>query len=186
MKYNLGNHHRHSVRLKGYDYSSAGAYFITICAWNRECIFGEIIDGEIKLNDYGKAVQQEWMRTGDIRPNIELDENVIMPHHFHGIVIINAGNICRGMARHAPTGRQFAKPITNSLSTIVGAFKSAATKSINISRNTYGMPVWQRNYFERVIRNENELFRIREYVRFNPVKWDMDEENPVNIKKDNK
>jgi putative transposase len=124
--------------------------------------------------------------TGDIRPNAEMDEYVVMPNHFHGIVILNAGNICRGMARHAPTRRQFAKPIANSLSTIVGAFKSAATKSINMSRNTPGMPVWQKNYFERVIRNEKELFRIREYIRLNPVQWDIDEENPANIKKDNK
>lgn len=88
------------------------------------------------------------------------------------------------MARHAPTGRQFAEPVAKSLTTIVGAFKSAVTKSINIMRSTPGMPVWQRNYFERVIRNEKELFRIREYIRFNPVQWDMDEENPANIKKD--
>jgi len=178
MKYNLEKHHRHSVRLKGYDYSCTGAYFITICAWNRECIFGEIIEGEIKLNACGTIVQQEWMRTRDLRPNIELDEFVVMPNHFHGIVIINAGNICRDMARHAPTGRQFAKPIANSLSTVIGAFKSSVTKLINILRNTPGMPVWQRNYFERVIRNEKELFRIREYIRINPAQWDIDEENP--------
>ena len=138
----------------------------------------------MRLNEYGKVVQREWMCTGDIRPNVDMDECVVMPNHFHGIVIINAGNICRGMARHAPAGRQFAKPIANSLSTIIGAFKSAATKSINILRNAPGMPVWQRNYFEHVIRNGKELFRIREYIRFNPVQWDVDEENPVNIQKD--
>jgi REP element-mobilizing transposase RayT len=182
MKYNLEKHHRRSVRLKGYDYFSTGAYFVTICTWNRDCLFGEIIEGKIELNEYGKVVQQEWMHSGDIRPNVELDEYVIMPNHFHGIVIINAGNICRGMARHAPTGRQFAKPIANSLSTIIGAFKSAVTKLIKILRKNPGMPVWQRNYFERVIRNEKELFRIREYICFNPVQWDMDEENPANIK----
>ncbi len=109
-----------------------------------------------------------------------------MPNHFHGIIIITAGNICRGMARHAPTGRQFAKPIANSLSTIIGAFKSAVSKSINILRNSPAMPVWQRNYFEHVIRNKKELFRIREYIRLNPVQWDIDEENPENINKDDK
>jgi len=128
----------------------------------------------------------DYSGPGDIRSNVEPDEFIVMPNHFHGIITIKAGNIRRGMARHAPTGREFAKPVANSLSTIIGAFKSAVTKSINILRNTPGMPVWQRNYFEHVIRNEKELSRIREYIRLNPLQWDIDIENPENIKKDDK
>ena len=103
MKYNREKHHRRSVHMKGYDYSTPGAYFVTVCAWNRECIFGEIIDVEMKSNEYGNVIHREWMRAGDIRSNVELDEFIVMPNHFHGIMIINAGNICRGMARHVPT-----------------------------------------------------------------------------------
>ena len=188
MKYNREKHHRRSVRLKGYDYSSPGAYFVTVCAWNRECIFGDIINGQIKLNDYGVIIQREWMNTVDIRPNVELDEFIVMPNHFHGIIIINAGNIrrgvsCKGVLQYAPTDTGLRSP-SQTIGAIIRGFKSAVTKSINILRNTPGMPVWQRNYFEHVIRNDKELFRIREYIRFNPVQWDIDEENPANIKKE--
>jgi REP element-mobilizing transposase RayT len=176
MKYDREKHHRHSVRLRGYDYSSPGAYFITLCAWNRECIFGEIIDGEIKLNACGTIVQQEWMRSLTIRREIELDEFIIMPNHVHGVVFINSnGNATRDVGAN---GRSPLRMQSRSLSSFIAGFKSAVTKSINISRNTPGMPVWQRNYFERVIRNENELFRIREYIHINPAQWDIDEENP--------
>ncbi|MEW6601080.1 MAG: hypothetical protein AB1499_08925 [Nitrospirota bacterium] len=91
---------------------------------------------------------------------------------------------CRGVACYAPTDAGLRSP-SQTIGAIVRGFKSAVTKAINISRDNPGMPVWQRNYFERVIRDANELFRIREYIRFNPVQWDMDEDNPANIKKDN-
>ena len=179
MKYNREKHHRRSMRLKGYDYSSPCAYFITICAWNRECMLGEIIDGKMKLNDYGQAVQQEWMHTGDIRPNVELDEFIVMPNHFHGILVINhrMNELRRGVLQYAPTDIVLRSP-SQTIGAIIRGFKSSVTKSINISRDTPGMPVWQRNYFERVIRNEKELYGIRGYIRFNSVQWDMDEENP--------
>jgi len=179
MKYNREKHHRRSVRLPGYDYSNPGAYFVTICSWQKECLFGEIVDGNMKLNDYGKAVQQEWMCTEDKRPNIKLDEYVVMPNHFHGILVINYSmNVLRrGVLQYAPTGVGLRSP-SQTIGAIIRGFKSAVTKSINISRNIPDMHVWQKNYFERVIRNEKELFRIREYIRFNTVQWDMDEENP--------
>jgi REP element-mobilizing transposase RayT len=189
LKYNQEKHHRRSVRLQGYDYSGPGAYYITICAWNRECIFGEIIDGEMKLNEYGKVVHREWMCTGNIRPNVELDEFVIMPNHIHGILAINyrmnvlrRGMPRRGVLPYTPANVGLRSP-SQTIGAIIRGFKSTVTKSINILCNTPGIPVWQRNYFEHVIRNEKELFRIREYIRINPVQWDMDEENPVNIKK---
>jgi len=182
MKYNYEKHRRRSIRLQGHDYSDPGAYFVTICTWDRECIFGEIIDGKMELNEYGKIAKTCLEQVPDHFRAVTIDEYMIMPNHVHGILIINAGNICRGMACHAPTARQFAKPVANSLWTIVGAFKSAVTKSINIMRDTPGTHLWQRNYFERIIRNEKELCRIREYIRFNPVQWDMDKDNPANLK----
>jgi REP element-mobilizing transposase RayT len=137
----------------------------------------------MNLNPYGEIIKHEWICTPNVRPNIALDEYVIMPNHFHGIIIINAGNMCRGMACHAPTGRQFARPIAHSLSTIIGAFKSAVTRKINKIRNTIGTPVWQRNYCEHIIRNKRELSHIKEYIQNNPLQWDNDENNPVNFSK---
>ncbi|MDR4496468.1 MAG: hypothetical protein MRK02_00845 [Candidatus Scalindua sp.] len=108
MKYNPEKHNRRSIRLKEYDYSQAGAYFVTICSWNRKCLFGEIIHGEVVLNEYGHVAMGEWIKTSTLRPNIELDTYVVMPNHFHGILMINdcAGTIQRrGVLRYAPTER---------------------------------------------------------------------------------
>ncbi len=178
MKYNPKIHHRRSIRLPGYDYSQAGAYFITICTQNRTHLFGEITDGKMILNQYGEIVADEWMKTAKIRQEIELGEWIIMPNHFHGILWINrTGAACRALTCHTPTVEQFGKPITGSLPTIIRAFKSAVTKHINENRNTPGNKLWQRNYWEHIIRNENEYSRIAEYIRNNPAKWEMDKLN---------
>jgi len=204
MKFNPGIHERRSIRLADYDYTNAGAYFLTICAWERECLFGEITDGEMVLNGRGKIVRDEWFLSAVIRKEIILDEFIVMPNHLHGIICINGGvgatrwvaqnqdnggcdmtNNCvsakqrathaRATHRVAPTG-----PVSGSIGAIVGQFKSAVTKRINAVRDNPGCPVWQRNYFERVIRNERELATIRDYIANNPMKWAMDKENPVN------
>jgi len=179
MKYDPDIYHRRSIRLKGYDYSKAGAYFVTICAQNRECLLGDIVDGETRLNDAGKMVKRCWGEIPTHFPHVELDEFIVMPNHMHGIIVICPTG--RGMACRAPTQRQFAKPIAGSLSTIIGSFKSATTRQINHIRNTPGHHVWQRNYYERIIRSEEEMDRIRTYIIDNPVKWAGDEDNPVNI-----
>jgi len=182
MKYSQERYHRRSVRLKGYDYSNPGAYYVTICTWNRDCIFGEIINGEMKLNEFGEVVNREWLCSSEIRREIELDEFVVMPNHIHGIIFINGnGNTAHDLGAN---GCSPLRKRSRSLSSFIAGYKSAVTKSINILRNTPGMPVWQRNYFEHIIRNEYGLFRIREYIRNNPVQWDMDENNPANIKED--
>lgn len=168
---------RRSIRLKGYDYSFPSAYFVSMCTLDRKCLFGEIVDGKMVLNDFGRIVCNEWIRTGTIRDKTELDEFVVMPNHFHGIVcIIDKG---RGTARRAPTVEQFGKPVSGSLPTIVRSFKSAVTKRINEMRNTPGIKLWQRNYYERIIRNDNELNQIRKYIINNPAQWAFDRENPV-------
>ena len=213
MKYSPEIHHRRSIRLKEYDYSQVGAYFVTICTWQKECLFGDVIDGEMRLNELGEIVDKEWVQTPIVRSNVELDVYIVMPNHFHGIIIVNdTGNDeCNvGATRHCrkqsckPVGatRRVAQEMTSddiannkraihriapttlqsgSIGAILGQFKSIAAKRINQIRNTPGVPLWQRNYFERVIRNDNELQAIRQYIIDNPLQWDMDENNPVNL-----
>lgn len=168
--------HRRSIRLREYDYTEVGAYFVTICTYNRECLFGKIVHGEMRLNDFGNGIECEWLHTAIIRPYLELEESVIMPNHMHGIVSIRDEG--RGKACLAPTTGTFGRPVAGSLPTIIGAFKSASTKRINEMRGTPGAPLWQRNYFEHVIRNEAELNQVREYIVANPARWAEDSNNP--------
>ena len=183
MRYDPNKHHRRSIRLKGYDYTHAGAYFVTICTHDRQCLFGEVVDGIVQLNAFGEIVRDEWLRTADVRPNVELDTFVVMPNHIHGIIVLrdNDGRGTlhgRGTLQRAPTIEQFGKPTSNSIPTIVRLFKSATTKRINERRGTPGSPVWQRNYYEHIIRHEESLNRIRQYILDNPLSWAMDRENP--------
>ena len=124
-------HHRRSIRLKEYDYTQSGLYFITICTNNRDMIFGEVVDGNVILNKWGEIVKYEWLQSEKLRQNIKMDDFVIMPNHFHGIIEIVNGDDGRGSTRHAPTTEQFCKPVINSIPTIIRAFKSAVTKNIN-------------------------------------------------------
>ena len=167
---------RHSLRLRYYDYSQLGAYFVTICAYDRQCIFGEIVNGIMVKNSLGEIVEAEWLRTGELRPYAELDAAVVMPNHFHGIVMLIDAN--GGTARHAPTERAFAQSVSHSLASVVGSFKSAVSKRINELRGTPGALVWQRNYFEHIIRNEHDLQQVCEYIVNNPARWTLDRENP--------
>jgi REP element-mobilizing transposase RayT len=171
-------HHRRSIRLKGYDYSRAGAYFVTICTHDRECLFGEIMDGEMRLNDAGQAAQADWVRLPERFQSIELDEFVIMPNHLHGIILVGAGlappdrgapnrGACRGAACCAPT-----------LGHILRAFKSISAIAVNRLLGRSGRSLWQRNYYEHIVRSENELAHIREYIANNPAQWALDRENP--------
>jgi REP element-mobilizing transposase RayT len=187
---------RRSIRLMDYDYTQDGAYFLTVCAYKRECMLGAIVGDEMVMNEFGNIVRDEWLKTATIRAEVELDEYVVMPNHFHAVLFIagntaqmigekslNADNV--GARRAVPLQpecerRQFGRPIARSLPTIVGAFKSAATKRINEARNTPGAPVWQRNYYESVIRNESALKDIRLYIQTNPACWAQDAENPAN------
>ncbi len=200
MKYDPSKHHRRSIRLPAYDYSQEGMYFITICTHQRECLFGEVVDGEMRLNEYGKIVAEEWLNTARVRANVELHEFVVMPNHFHAVLeIVGANRLAPvdanhrfapvdatrrfapvGASRLAPTDpRKPRAPAPGSLGAIMSQFKSIVTKRINTLRGTPAMPVWQRNYWEHIIRNENELKRICEYIINNPMHWDTDIQNPA-------
>lgn len=174
MPYNPYIHHRRSIRLKEYDYTQRGAYFVTIVTYQREHLFGEIVDGVMRLNEWGEIARREWFKTAELRPYVELyeDEFVVMPNHAHG-VIWNVG----ALRRNARTGAADGKPHVDagSLGAIVRAYKSAVTYAINAARQTRGMVVWQRNYYEHIIRNDADLNRIRDYIINNPLKWANDD-----------
>jgi putative transposase len=166
-------HNRRSIRLKEFDYSTPWWYYITICTYNRKNLFGQIKNSKMILSDLGIIVEEEWLHTAELRSNVEIDYYVIMPNHFHSTLIINS----RDKARLVPTNekREFGRTVANSLSTIVGSFKSAVTKRINELRNSSREPVWQKNYYEHIIRNENDLNNIQKYIETNPLKWEIDE-----------
>jgi REP element-mobilizing transposase RayT len=164
---------RRSIRLQGYDYSQAGGYFVTICTKNRKSIFGEIGNGIIQLNESGLIIEATCQWLSQQYTYVLLDTWVVMPNHFHGILFIL--NDCRGGSRTAPTRR---KP----LGRLIGAFKTVSTKKFNELHGTSGQPIWQRNYYEHIIRNELDLEEIREYIQTNPLKWLEDENHPANIR----
>jgi REP element-mobilizing transposase RayT len=174
QRYDPDRHHRRSIRLKGYDYEQPGAYFVTVCAQNRESLFGDIVDANARLNSWGSIVQACWEDLPRHYPHVQLDAFVVMPNHVHGIVMImNEANVGAGFKPAPTTGRRHGIP------EIVRAFKTFSSRRINESRCTPAVPVWQRNYFEHVIRSETDLHQIREYITTNPAKWAEDEENPA-------
>ena len=179
-KFDPDKHHRKSIRLQGYDYSQAGAYFVTIVTYQRDCLFGKIENQIMMLNDFGKIADECWRAIPEHFPFVELGSHVIMPNHAHGVIVINDVNddIGRGAIYRAPTVEQFGKPTIGSLSTIVRTYKAAVTRQIGREHNATG--IWQRNYYERIIRNADEANRIHLYIEANPVQWDKDDENPSN------
>jgi putative transposase len=168
--------HRRLTRLKEYDYSQPGGYFITICTKERECLFGEIENDQMKVNNYGQIVQLSWLDLPQHYSNVQLDSFVIMPNHIHGIIFLE--DVGAGL-KPAPT---VFKDKRYPLSEIVRAFKTFSSKGINKLRNMPGKSVWQRNYYEHVIRRDESLEKIREYIENNPLRWALDQENPVNLR----
>ena len=177
--YNPEKHHRRSVRLKEYDYSRAGAYFVTICTHNREYLFGNVVNDETVLSRHGEIVKNVWCNLTNHYLNIKLDAFVVMPNHIHGIIILMDMNNVGAGFKPAPTDLIKYYP----LSEIVRAFKTFSARHVSELRITPGIPVWQRNYHEHIVRNENEINRIREYIMHNPLRWQFDKENPecVNV-----
>ena len=184
MSVEVEKHHRQSIRLQGYNYAQSGMYFITACTEGRECLFGKVVQGKMIMDQVGQIVEGKWLKTPVLRPYVVLDEFVVMPNHFHAILlIVTAGRGTWPMEKpgrsRAPTTERFGSPVSGSLPTIVRSFKSAAAKHINELRSTPGASLWQRGYYEHVIRDEDELQRIREYILTNPLRWELDRENPA-------
>ena len=180
MKFDPKKHHRRSIRIKAYDYTRPGGYFITIVTYQRNCIFGNIVNEEMQLNALGTIVDECWYAIPDHFPNIELGAYVVMPNHVHGIIVINENGMATNSspfvgARHASPLPRGVKP--HSIGALVGSFKSAVTKRIGRELNATG--VWQRNYYEHVIRNHEDWDRIHRYIESNPSMWAEDEENPI-------
>ena len=166
---------RRSIRLKGFDYSSTGAYFVTICTQRYRCIFGRVVEDQVRLSHLGTVVREKWLDLPAHHPGVTLDEFIVMPNHVHGILRLR--NAETGTAGRAPTVERFGRPVANSLSTIIRSYKASVTKRVReLADHRYR--VWQNKFWERVIRNDRELADIRLYIRQNPLKWALDRENP--------
>lgn len=182
MRQILKRYHRRSIRLKGHDYSQSGAYFVTICCQNRKCLFGEIIDREMVLNEGGDIASLCWREIPNHFPHVGLDEFIIMPNHLHGILMVNNSV---GANNYSPlqipvtmtvqTPRR-ASGTSRTIGSIIRGFKIGVTKWF---RQKTGMHnVWQRNYYEHIIRDEKELNHVRKYILDNPLQWQFDRNNP--------
>jgi REP element-mobilizing transposase RayT len=184
---------RRSIRMKGYDYSQAGGYYVTIVSYGREYLFGEVLDSEMRVNELGRILQEEWFRSARIRKEIRLfeEEFVVMPNHIHGIVWIdmdtvgadgvrpdvntgaNDGGAHPAGASHAPLHR---KP--KSLGSFIAGFKASVTSRAGHELNSGN--IWQRNFYEHILRDQADYERIAGYILDNPLNWEQDEENPQN------
>ena len=159
---NIPRPFRKSPRLAGYDYSEAGYYFVTLCTREQECLFGEIIEDSMHLNNIGQMIASMWRAMPERLEQVDLDSFVVMPNHIHGIVSLEKG-------------------IT--LTRVIQAFKSISTNEYIRGVQSQGWKrfngtLWQRSFHDHVIRNEKDLFRVQEYIMNNPLQWAIDEENP--------
>ena len=164
---------RQSIRLPGYDYSQAGFYFVTICTQRRECVLGQVVNDQMNLNLYGRLVAEAWNWLAERYIYVDLDEWILMPNHLHGIIVISDAR--RGGSRAAPTNAGASVIHRKPLGQLIGAFKTVSTKGINQILGTPGVQVWQRNYYEHVVRSEDSLNAIRHYIVNNPGNWALDE-----------
>jgi len=170
--------------MKGYDYTQPGAYFVTVVAYGRQIIFGDVIDGVLQLNEFGFLVETEWRRLWQRFDWVVTDEIIVMPNHVHGILfIVYHDTVGAGQKNSDQSGESsLAPPLQNSpgsLGAIIRAYKSTTTRLINGLRHTPGVPVWQRNYYEHIVRDEKEMDAIRQYIQNNPAQWELDQENPL-------
>ena len=179
-KYNPDIHHRRSIRLKGYDYSRSGLYFITLCVVDRICVFGNIVDGKMQLNDIGRLVEEEWLNTINIRKgDVRLHNYIVMPNHFHAIIeicecmdecdsfqILNTDNVGECEKGECDSPLRMKSP-SKTVGAIVRGFKGAVSRQL-------GYSVWQRNYYEHIIRTGESYRQISDYIVNNPTKWQDD------------
>lgn len=222
MRYDPNKYHRRSIRLKGFDYTQEGAYFVTICTQNQACLFGDIVNGQMRLNDVGTIADICWRAIPEHFPRVVLDVFVIMPNHVHGIIWIGPGNRANvgakdvgisanlgakdvgisdnvgakdmeisdnvGAKNFSPLpprlsqrGASAFRSPSKTVGSIVRGFKIGVTKWVRSNKNFY--TVWQRNYYEHIIRNETALNRLRQYIADNPAHWADDQENPIRFQR---
>jgi len=207
-QYDPTRHHRRSIRHPGYDYTSPGPYFVTICVQNRECLLGDLYDWEMHRNQWGEIVEEEWLQLTKRFPLVVLDAHMVMPNHFHGIIGIteppsdaDESEAGRGVVPtpvstpiptpvptpiptpvSTPEGEETSplRLIPGSLGQVMAYFKYQSTKRINALRGAPGVRVWQRNYYDRIVRNDRALAAIRQYIYDNPANWALDPDNPDN------
>lgn len=187
-KYQTHNEERKSIRLAGYDYSQPGAYFITICVNKRLSLLGDVVGSAIALSELGRLTDRWWRKLSEKFSNIELDQYTIMPNHVHGVILIVGADPCvcpkstdpRVCPKSTNTGEHAGSPLHR----VVQWFKTMSTNEYFRAAKQKGMvrferKLWQRGYYEHIVRNENELNRIREYILYNPLNWALDRENPL-------
>ena len=172
MELYKGRYRTSSTRLNGWDYTTPGYYFITFCTKNHEKFFGQVIKGDMQLSPVGEIAQRFWLDIPTHFPNSSLDEFVIMPNHFHGIILLRkAGKI---VTVHSPRPRRLRRRASRPVSTMIRILKATSARRINEWRGTPRAPVWQKNTHEQTIRNLAELQSIREYIVNNPSRWQFD------------
>nr|HEV7953398.1 transposase [Candidatus Acidoferrales bacterium] len=177
---------RRSIRWRGYDYSSAGIYFVTICAFERREIFGSISSGVLVPSLESRIVSEQWFDLPNHHVGLELDAFVVMPNHVHGLLILNSPK-SKAIEKSANGDGEVGAGLrparrNSSVSAIIRAFKTFSASKMNSQRGTKGQPVWQRNYFERVVRDGKELQKVQAYIGENPARWEFDHENPEALK----
>jgi putative transposase len=198
MRFNPDIHHRRFIRLKEYDYSGQGAYFITLCTHHRECLFGAVTDGAMIMNDAGQMIDQWWREMLNKYPMINIDAYTVMPNHFHGIIAIvgaaapcshrdeshntTVGAALRGRPKAAEPGQPHR--VAPTLGNMIDWFKTMTTNEYIRGVKRYRWSpfpgrFWQRNYYEHIIRNEQDLTAVREYIVNNPAGWDKDDYHPA-------
>ena len=177
--------HRRSIRLQGYDYTQSGAYFLTVVVQDRLCLFGDVVDQEMRTNEAGEMVRRVWERLSGRFPCIQLDAFVVMPNHVHGILLIDqpVGAPLVGAHRGAISPTRATTGVAPTLGAVVGAYKSLTTRAYIEGVNAGAWPsfrkrLWQRNYYEHVVRNDASLAELRQYILDNPARWAFDRENP--------
>jgi putative transposase len=164
---------RSSIRLTDYDYAQNGAYFVTICAAQRLCLFGDIADGVMRCSAVGQVVESAWQDLPHHTPGLTLDAWVIMPNHVHGIMILPGAPATGWLSENKLRG-----PRPQSLGTVIGGLKSAVSRQVSAGNLSLVRPLWQRNYYERIIRNDREFDAIRRYIESNPARWADDPDHP--------
>ncbi|MCH8016799.1 MAG: transposase [Acidobacteria bacterium] len=180
MPFDPKKHRRRSIRLGGYDYSQIGEYFVTLCTHKMRCLFGEVKNGKMHLNRLGQIVESEWRKTPHLRPGVDLGDFVVMPNHLHGLLVIKQAAEKRILATSVSFRAHVCAPLRRhprGLGGIIAGFKSATTTQTNQQRRTPGSPVWQRNYHEHIIQDEEDSARTSHYISINPMLWRLDRYN---------